>query len=455
MTDNNPKKFLTKTCDSKGAAGQTNKSNFFRSLGKIGDIEALNHVDGNIGQGLRALETISNQIRTGGGAPNVFTDALISIENGANTVLDIVGINPNTARDLGERFNPGVLNKAVGQAETIYDRVRQGNFEIRDVPEAIQDFGNLSQLLGGIFTPKQNRPTGKDDPGKCPPSPYAVDLINLAPKHKFMFVVEFVFTLPYVEQFTEQGVKDFAFVIKRSTRPNMTFEYEDINFYNFRTKVLKKSEYQPMTMTFYDDMTDNVLRFYTRYMQIISPISRSVGDGTSTMFEESGMSFAQATRAADGSIIQNGVNSASINAVGDTTKTIIDYVNLYHIIHAGRQVDVYRFDNPRIQTMTLDDLDMADGSAGSEVTIEFNFDGLNIMPGQDLRDFVNIQESTSVGMYPIIPRFGGDAPSTTKDTDTVPSTSKTELEQTSINSARDVLNENTANLTSGLVPPNT
>jgi len=164
-------------------------------------------------------------------------------------------------------------------------------------------------------------------------------------------------------------------------------------------------------------MTDNALRFYARYMQIISPISRSVGDGTSTMFEESGMTFDQ-----------DGLNSASINAVGDTTKTIIDYINLYHIIHAGRDVDVYRFDNPRLQTMSLDDLDMTDGGTGTEVTIEFNYDGLLIAPAQDIHDFASkITAVTSGGLYPLIPHVvptgsDSDVASTTKTDDLTPAT---------------------------------
>ena len=398
VDSNDPRKFLQRNC-SKATAPQARKSDFFGTLGKVGDLEVLNNVDNVIGQGLRALETISNQIRLGEGAPRVFSDPDTSQEAGADAVHEELGIDPNQARTEGVRFNPTVANRALGQATAIYERVRQGNFEVRDVPEAIQDFGNLSQLLGGIFTPLPGENNNSDR--FCDPSPYAVDLINLAPKHKFMFVVEFVFSNAYVADFRDHN---FAFVIKRSSRPNMNFEYEDVNYYNFRTKVLKKSEYQPMTMTFYDDMTDNALRFYARYMQIISPVSRSVGDGTSTMFEESGMSFLQASRAEDGSLIQDGVNSASINAVGNTTKTIIDYVNLYHIVHAGRDVDVYRFDNPRIQTMSLDDLDMTDGGTGTEVTIEFNYDGLLIAPAQDIHDFAGrITGITSGGLYPLVP----------------------------------------------------
>ena len=378
-------------CDPRQKAGaQQNKSSFFGTLGKIGDVEALNSINGEVGQGLRALETISNQLRTGDGpVAEIWRDVEASVETGANSVMTAVGIDPNTAQDIGTRFNPAVLNRAQGQAETIYDRVRQGNFEIRDVPEAIQDFNNLGQLIGGVFTPKpsQDPESPKAKSKICHPSHWATDLINYAPKHKFMFVMEFLFYPQYVEDFSDLKT---AFVVKRTNRPTINFEYEDINYYNFRTKVVKKSEYQPIQMTFYDDMRGNALKFYNRYLQIISPVAR--GDGQRFLLEESGMTFDQ----------ENGVNAASVGPVGNTTPNILKGINLYHIIHAGRQVDAYHFDNPRFQVLALDDLDMADGSTGTEVSLEFNFDRLFLEPSlninsENFQD--NITGASSGGEY--------------------------------------------------------
>ena len=379
------------SCDPRKRAGaQQTKSEFFRTVGKIGDIEALNHIDGRIGQGLRALETISNQLRTGTGVvASIWRDVETSTEAGADAVMTTVGIDPSSAKDVGNRFNPGVLNRAIGQATTIYERVRQGNFEIRDVPEAIQDFGNLTQLLGGIFAPRRNQDRINRPPVDCYPSPWATDLINLAPKHKFMFVVEFQFSSQYVDAF---GDLEFAFVVKRAQRPVVNFEYEDINYYNFHTKVLKRSEYAPLQMTFYDDMLSNALKFYNRYLQIISPVSR--GNGQRFLLEEGGMTFDQ----------EQGANSASVGPVGNTTQTIIRRINLYHLTHAGRQVDVYQFDTPRLQAIQLDDLDMTDGSTGTEVTIEFNYDRLYLQPGLDINtdNFQNrITNATDAGKYAI------------------------------------------------------
>ena len=399
-----PRKNLAKACGPGGNPDliSTEKSEFFRNIGKIGDLEILNEVNNEIGEGLRALETISNQVRIGGAVPAVFDPTSeASQEQGEDAVTEAVTIDPTVARTTAFDFSPAVANRALGQAGAIYDRIKQGNFEVRDFPEALQDFGNLKQLIDGIYQPPA---ASTRDKSLCDPSPYARDLIALAPKHKFMFVVEFVFSTPYQYMNTE----DFAFVIKRTTRPNITFEYEDINYYNFRTKVLKKSEYQNMQMTFYDDMIDNTLRFYNNYLRVISPIStdETVGDGKGEFYEEAGMTFN----------INEAVNSASSRQVSTidnpNVKTIIDHIKLYHIIEAGQFVDTYIFDNPRLAEMNLDELDMTDGSAGTEVTIGFNFDGLSITPRSSMKDALtggHIGELTSGGIYPIKSRQSSDS----------------------------------------------
>ena len=142
------------------------------------------------------------------------------------------------------------------------------------------------------------------------------------------------------------------------------------------------------------------------------------GNGESQLFEESGMTFDQV-----------GFTSASTQAVSDTANTIIDYINLYHIVHQGRKVDVYHFENPRLQVMTLDDLDMADGGGGggSEVTIEFNYDGLYIAPAQDIRSKEgNVRDKTDVGLFALGPEVsaGGDSQDGTKIDDQQPATAE-------------------------------
>jgi hypothetical protein len=202
-------------------------------------------------------------------------------------------------------------------------------------------------------------------------------------------VIEFILSGQYIQDFIDLKT---AFVVKRAQRPTVSFEYEDINYYNFRSKVLKKSEYQPLQLTFYDDKLGNALKFYNRYLQIISPVSR--GNGVSSTFEERGMLFDP----------DNFNATASIGAVGDTTKTILQQINLYHLVDGGRQVDRYQFDSPRFQSITLDDLDMTDGGTGTEVMLEFNYDRLFIEPNLPINSDNyqgNITRASEGGNYQI------------------------------------------------------
>lgn len=405
------------------AGSQQRRSEFFRNVGKVGDLEVLNNIDNDVGQGLRSLETISNQIRTGVGVPDIWTSSDTSAEAGEDAVLDATGVDPRVARGQAASFSPDVANRAFGQANAIYERVQQGNFEIRDFPEALQDIGNLGQLIRGIYQPAQSETSQRE---VCPPSQYAQDLIAYAPKHKYMFVVEFVFKRPH--QGTFQNL-EFAFVVKRTTRPQIQFEYEEVNYYNFKTKVPKRSEYQPMTMTFYDDMRSNVLQFYNNYLRIISPISRiEVANGPpDALLEESGMPFN-----ANGT--NNDIYSASIRNVDvsaptldpegvvnldggefvESTTTILDHIRVFHLAEGGKFTDEYFFKSPKILDMQLDDLDMVDGGTGGEMTITFSFDALGITPRLDTQILsTTLSNLTDAGeRFPLEPRFDTPAPST-------------------------------------------
>lgn len=103
---------------------------------------------------------------------------------------------------------------------------------------------------------------------ECLNSPYALDLIARAPKHKFMFVVSFIFNPEYAN--LRDVANEMAFVVKKSSRPNIKFQTEDVNYYNFRSKFVTKTEFEEMNMTFHDDMTNNALDFYNAYQHHFS-----------------------------------------------------------------------------------------------------------------------------------------------------------------------------------------
>jgi hypothetical protein len=348
----------------------TKKKDFIGTLGKLGDIEALNDLGSlgtDVGRGLRTLAHVSNSIRTGEG--NVSSAAKNA---DAPYVLNATGIGGGEATQAAS-FNPGVVNRAYQQAQNISDRVRHGKYTLEDIPNTFQDIQNLSQLIKGIFTPsKSDQPKATS---MCGASPYATDLISFAPKFKFLFVVQFEFTAPYVESDKLQA----SFVIKTSTRPNINFEYDEVNMYNFWTKIPKRTVYEPMSMTFYDDNKNQVMQLYDRYLKAMSPIANmpfeQKMEDVRGGYDNIGMSFDADTY------------SASYGPTADPdTMNIFKRITLFHVYDWGKLMNVYKFFNPKILQMELDELTMVDNGDGNEMTFQFAYDGMHIETGYDITD---------------------------------------------------------------------
>jgi hypothetical protein len=433
-----PRKFLVADCpvDQKGQSNNAaTKRNFFSALGKIGDLNALNDVGaGSIGQGLRTLTHVSNAIRTGQSVVpgregnDIFNSTLgriantaaNAVNNGANIVLDTVGLGGAFDKVAGS-FNPGVANNAYGAAKQVFEKVKQGNFKSTDIPGAFQDLQNLEILAKGIFTPSQ---TAEAKAIQGCVSPYAADLIKFAPKNKFMFIVQFTYSPAY--QGWKQLGNDFAFIVKTSGRPNIEFEYEEVNMYNFRTRIPKRTVYQPITMSFYDDNQNNANLFYTSYLRAISP-QANMGNGsipTVEMYEEASMSTEQVSGTTFGNGPSITVGGGSLGALNDNTKNILSEIRLFHIFDYGKLMNIYHFYHPKILNMNLDDLNMAETGQGNEFSLEFAYDALYVEPNYDVKNTVtyNITDLTggNNAQYPIRPVFS-DQPSSEDGTANAPS----------------------------------
>lgn len=375
------------------AAAYSQRRDFFNSVGKVGDLAVLNSIGGGkIGSGLRTLASVSNSIRGGcGSLPSVISS---SLDAGANWVLETTGIAPTVINTL-QGFNPGIANHAYSQAQTIYSQVKAGGFKATDIPGYIQDFTNLERLATNIFTP-----SGSDAQvalgEHCEASPYAVDLIARAPKYKFLFVVQFIPDAAYSALGTNQfGPLDMAFTVKHSTRPDARFVHEDVNYYNFRTKVATRTEFQDMNMTFHDDTLGYASSFYKSYLRAMSPIT-GLENPDSGLMEESGMDYVGNTLVNNEIInsIQGNRYAASTGPLAGNSKQIFREIRLYHVYDYGNTMDVYRFMNPRVATLSLDDLDMSVGSEGSELSMSFHYDSVFI-------DSVPVSSNANGGKYKI------------------------------------------------------
>ena len=172
-----------------------------------------------------------------------------SFKNGTLGVIDHYGAQPFLA--LTEKYNIEMAGKTKRQFEVISDNLRQGNLKFKDVEKMARDLSTLTKYAQGIFgsAKTQEEPECLCD-DVINPAKYIADLYF--PKYSSWFCVEF--------EFNDSQLKSlpvFAFLCTKVTRPNITFEIEEVMKYGHRSYVQKRSEYDKLDLTFYDDDNHN------------------------------------------------------------------------------------------------------------------------------------------------------------------------------------------------------
>jgi hypothetical protein len=244
---------------------------------------------------------------------------------------------------------------------------------------AVQDFNNQSTLSQQVssassgFSPTLSLPSTNGvkpvipqpgTPGEWQSIKYASDLINYAPKYRFIFKVKFTFNAPYAGAFD----REFMYVVKEVDKPKVSFEYEDVNMYNFKTKVLKSIKHEPLNISFHDDIQNKVSDFFNAYRNAYSPVSNLTSDQYKTM-EAAGMTFS-----APGS---TGLYSASMGLLAGSNVNILNHIDVVQVYAHGTRQTTYTFTNPRIESFDFDNLSH-ESSEGNGMTCQFSYDSLYI-----------------------------------------------------------------------------
>lgn len=201
-------------------------------------------------------------------------------------------------------------------------------------------------------------------------SKYAEDLIKYAPKNRFIFKVKFVFNPPYGNADTE-----FSYVVRNIDKPTVTFEYDDINMYNFKTKVLRTIQHEPLNMMFHDDIQNRVLDFFNFYRTAHSPVSNMTVDQIAVM-EENGMSFQDPADVNDKGN-PNTPYAAASGVLMNNTKNLLKYIELSQVYAHGSRVNRFFFINPKILNFDFDNVDH-ENSDGNALTCAFAYDSLYV-----------------------------------------------------------------------------
>jgi hypothetical protein len=218
---------------------------------------------------------------------------------------------------------------------------------------------------------------------------YAQDLVEYASKHKFLFVVRFEFNPGY--EFLNRTNK-LSLLVQEATRPSPQFEYDEINLYGARTQVLKKTSFSPMTITFLDDMQNDVMAFFVNALRAMSPIVNINGENFN--FESNQYDFSRLGTGynTDGGFINRSptpphaypVSSGPLPAnkiFGQQPTSIFKTIQLYHVYHFGDVFNQYTFREPKITSLKMDTLEMGTSDRAS-LTLDFSYMSFDVQLAQ-------------------------------------------------------------------------
>lgn len=362
-------------------------------LAQASNLDAVSMAkDGSVSGGVKNLISLSKAINSGcGNIPSGFLQVGVNaLSKGAEFVLGAVGVSPTMMQGLQKVNAQGAL-EAVNIASGIFDRVKEGKLRTKDYKNIAGDLLNVKRVatdaLRGEYTKVDRRiKKAQELDRNMPPSPYAMDLIAKAPKHRFMFVVSFIYETPY----NEMGQTEFAFVVKTTSRLKVKYITENANYYNYRTKYIVRTEYDSLSLSFYDDIDNQLMTFIKMHMDATIPVSQQRG-GIGPEPEKLGMDFASPAP-----------STASFAPYTDQTKNVIRCVRLFHVYDSGNSMNVFEFIRPKITEIELDDLTMSETGDGCEGRLTLDYDSVHLELNVAMNDpRYNIKGETDAGKYPL------------------------------------------------------
>lgn len=205
-----------------------------------------------------------------------------------------------------------------------------------------------------------------------------------APKLKFLFKISFSFFPEMIEYASSLNGVDLTdlmrsldFTVKQVDMPTVEFDYEEVNMYNFRTKVLKQIRHRELNLTFYDDIGNKALDFLNIYRMLYMPVSR-IEQNANWPHNEFGFSFLNEP---------NALNTSMRGPLPGDKKNVLSQIIIHQYYvemgsHDPVKVNEFVFTNPRISNLAIGDQDHEVGGTPNFITCAFDFDSLYIQTGQ-------------------------------------------------------------------------
>lgn len=197
-----------------------------------------------------------------------------------------------------------------------------------------------------------------------------------APKSKFMFtMVVGVRNDAFEADPGSENLTEIEYALKTASRPAPNFEFQDVNYYNYRTKVQTRVDYGTFTIVMYDDQRDKANDLFVNYLKSVSPIANLPGSFSDNLGKEDLDDFSFSNR--------SGSSNYSSAGVLASPRGHLAYIKIYHYYYksSGGELEpeavVYEYLNPKVSAVQYDELSMSD-SDPSTISITFNFDSVHI-----------------------------------------------------------------------------
>lgn len=204
------------------------------------------------------------------------------------------------------------------------------------------NFVPTNDFLEQFSPPAQSSAGGLQD-GDWQSLEYATDWNAHHGKFKFLFKIKFG--------------GPWQYYVKSATKPKVKMIHQDVNFYNFRSKVLTQVSFDPMTVVLWDEIGNSVNKFFTTYLETVS------GQGSGNWGKDSSFDVAKSSSSS---------KSYRNNGNGDP---VLATVIIEQVFANGTKSNRFIFKNARIEAMDLDDLTM-DATEMNTLSITFNYDSL-------------------------------------------------------------------------------
>lgn len=221
------------------------------------------------------------------------------------------------------------------------------------------------------------------------------------PKMGFLFKVSFEFDTEVAKIANQLGPnvqsvlnRNLTFLINSITMPKFKFNYQEFNYYNFRTKMLSKTEHEPLSFKMYDDTANNALAFINVYLQLTAPIHRTEWS-TGADLENNGFAFSKNLSDADSG--QRAVFGEMGNQKNILRSLKIEqyYLDRSRTTASGQairnaiRVNIFTFTNPKMESFDLPDQSYDASGEAQQIMCTFDYDALHIKTDQELASIEN------------------------------------------------------------------